>query len=127
MKQLIDLWDEELQMYTLDKDDLYYFYDELITIHNEKFIKYGEVWDFSIFDECVIFQHMETEDDSYVDINRMNVENILRTLNENSRVEIFKNGMVVSCYDGKNSIDECYNNCNVISMEIFGSSLIINI
>ena len=125
--KLTDLWDEELQMYILNKDDLYKFYDELITIHNEKFIKYGEVWDFSIFDECVIFQHMETEDDSYTNDNQMNVENILKTLNENSRVEIFKNGRAVSMYDGKNSIDECYNNCNVISMEIFGNSLIINI
>ena len=125
--KLTDLWDEELQMYILNKDDLYKFYDELITIHNEKFIKYGEVWDFSIFDECVIFQHMETEDDSYTNDNQMNVENILKTLNENSRVEIFKNGRAVSMSDGKNSIDECYNNCNVISMEIFGNSLIINI
>ena len=125
--KLTDLWDEELQMYILNKNDLCKFYDELIAIHNEKFIKYGEAWDFSIFEDCVIFQHMATDDDSYIDVNRMNVENVLMTLNENSRVEIFNNGKLVSCYDGKNSIDECYNNCNVIGLEIFGNSLIINI
>lgn len=61
----------------------------------------------------------------------MKLEDLLPYISEHAVVRIIVDGKVVSCYDGKNSVDKLYNNYAIeeggISGLYLGERFIINI
>ena len=46
---------------------------------------------------------------------------------ENKPLVVKRGRKTVSVYDGKNSIDERYNNCKVLGIAIFGDCVVVHI
>ena len=52
---------------------------------------------------------------------------LLETINENKTVKIIKDNKIISIYDGKNSIDNIYNNCILKDIKIKDKIIFIEI
>lgn len=57
----------------------------------------------------------------------MKVIDLLENVQEGVNVNVVCNGVIVSCYNGRDSIDEKYNNCEVIDVDIFDNDFFLEI
>ena len=57
----------------------------------------------------------------------MKVIDLLERISDSARVEIYEKGVLISLFDGKNSIDDKYNNRIVKSFYVYNDAVKIDI
>ena len=46
----------------------------------------------------------------------MKLTDLFNILSGHDNIDVYRDNVIVAQYDGKNSIDECYNDCEVVTV-----------
>ena len=57
----------------------------------------------------------------------MKLTDLFNILSEHDNIDIYRDDVIVAQYDGKNSIDEIYNDCEVVSWYGSGENVLVEI
>ena len=57
----------------------------------------------------------------------MKLTDLFNILSEHDNIDIYRDNVLVAQYDGKNSIDEIYNNSEVVSWDGSGRNVVVEI
>ena len=57
----------------------------------------------------------------------MKLTDLFNILSEHDNIDVYRDNVLVAQYDGKNSIDEIYNNSEVVSWDGSGRNVIVEI
>lgn len=57
----------------------------------------------------------------------MKLTDLFNILSEHDNIDVYRDVVLVAQYDGKNSIDECYNDCEVVSWDGSGKNVVVEI
>lgn len=57
----------------------------------------------------------------------MKLTDLFNILSEHDNIDVYRDNVLVAQYDGKNSIDEIYNDCEVVSWDGSGRSVLVEI
>ena len=57
----------------------------------------------------------------------MKLNDLFNILSEHDNIDVYRDGVLVAQYDGKNSIDEIYNNSEVVSWDGSGRNVVVEI
>ena len=57
----------------------------------------------------------------------MKLTDLFNILSEHDNIDVYRDNVLVAQYDGKNSIDEIYNDCEVVVWDGRGRSVLVEI
>ena len=57
----------------------------------------------------------------------MKLTDLFNILSEHDNIDVYRDGVLVAQYDGKNSIDEVYNNCEVVAWDGTQRNVVVEI